>query len=166
VADIEAVEVRVPAVVAGLALLDTVDYADAYRVDTSIERSPEEWMRAFLEGAPRWFQLPWAGLGKSLLGARFGPLRGPGHVLGWRILRDLPDAFAVGLDSAGGLDARLIALTAPGEAVIATQIRLRTRYARSLWPAIRRGHRFFAPYLLARAAARSSRGSVPQASPT
>jgi hypothetical protein len=166
VAAIEAVEVPVPAVVLDLALLDTVDYADAYRVDAAIERSPEQWMRAFLEGAPRWFQLPWAGLGKSLLGARFGPLRGSGHVLGWRVLQDLPDAFAVGLDSAGGLDARLIALTSPGQTIIATQIRLRTRYARSLWPAIRRGHRYFAPYLLSRAATRATSGSAPQASST
>jgi hypothetical protein len=164
VAAIEAVEVPVPGVVGELALLDTVDYADAYRVDTAHEHSPEQWMRAFLEGAPRWFQLPWAGLGTALLGARFGPLRGPGHVLGWRVLQDLPDAFAVGLDSAGGLDARLIALTSPGQAVIATQIRLRTRYARSLWPAIRRGHRFFAPYLLARAAARADSRNVRAAS--
>jgi hypothetical protein len=166
VADIQAVEISVPAMVAELGLLDRVDYADAYRVDTAAERSPEQWLRAFLEGAPRWFQLPWAGLGKTLLGARFGPLRGAGHVLGWRVLQDLPNAFAVGLDSAGGLDARLIALTPPGQAIIATQIRLRTRYARSLWPAIRRGHRFFAPYLLARAAARATSGRLAEAPAT
>jgi hypothetical protein len=136
-----------------MSLLDRIDYEDAYRVDTELQRTPEQWMRAFLEGAPRWFQLPWAGLGKAVLGVQFGPLRASSdHVLGWNVLADRPDLFAVGLDSSGGLFARLITLTPPGQAVVATQIRLDTTRARILWPAIRRGHRYFAPYLLGRAA--------------
>jgi hypothetical protein len=148
----EATEVDVPTSVAELKLLDRVDYEDAYSVDTSVRRTPEQWMRAFLEDAPRWFQLPWAGLGKALLGARFGPRHAADHVLGWKVLEDRPGAFVVGLDSFGGLVVRLIASTPPGRAIIATQLRLDSRYARALWPAIRRGHRFFAPYLLGRAA--------------
>jgi len=152
VTETKPVEVLVPAAVGELSLLDRVDYEDAYRVDTHRQRTPEQWMRAFLEDAPRWFQLPWAGLGKAVLGARFGPLNAAGHVLGWKVLVDRPDAFAVGLDSSGGLFARLISLTPPGQAVVATQIRLDTTRARTLWPVICRGHRFFAPYLLGRAA--------------
>jgi hypothetical protein len=154
-AGIGAIEVPVPTAVAELRLFDRVDYEDAYSVDTDLERTPERWMRAFLEGAPRWFQLPWAGIGTVLLGARFGPLATtPGYVVGWKVLDDRPDAFVIGLDSAGGLAARLVAVTSPGHAVIATQIHLDTTYARTLWPVIRRGHRFFAPYLLDRAARR------------
>jgi hypothetical protein len=137
-------------------LLDRVDYEDAFSVGTPLEQCPEQWMRTFLEDAPRWFQLPWVGVGKVVLGARFGPLlRDRDHVVGWKILYNRPDAFAVGIDSSGGLAARLVALTSPGQAIIATQIRLDTRYTRTLWLAIRRGHRFFVPYLLARAAATS-----------
>jgi hypothetical protein len=89
-----------------------------------------------------------------VLRAWFGPLfSAPHHVVGGKILYDRPDAFAIGVDSSVGLIARLVALTPPGQAIIATQIRLDTRYARTLWPAIRCGHRFFVPYLLGRAAA-------------
>ncbi|OBJ49828.1 hypothetical protein [Mycobacterium sp. 1423905.2] len=150
-----ATETQVPDLVAELGLLDRVDYEDAYTVSTGASRTPEQWLRAFLEGAPRWFQLPWAGLGKALLGAKFGPVTPtPGYVLGWKILHQGNDSFAVGLDSSAGLRARLIAVTAPGRVVVATLIALDTPYARNAWPVIRRGHRFFAPYLLRRAASR------------
>ncbi|QNI08675.1 DUF2867 domain-containing protein [Mycobacterium kubicae] len=148
-----ATEVRVPAPVEQLRLLDRIDYQDAYTVRTEAARTPEQWMRAFLEGAPRWFQLPWAGLGKALLGAKFGPVNPtPGYVLGWKILHRSAESFVVGLDSSAGLRARLIAMTPPGQALIATQIELDTAYARTSWSVIPRGHRFFAPYLLRRAA--------------
>jgi len=154
VSETKPVEISMPAAVGELHLLDRVDYEDAFSVDTPVKQSPEQWIRAFAEDAPRWFQLPWAGIGKILLGAQFGPLfTAPGYVVGWKILYHRPDAFAIGVDSSGGLSARLVALTPPGQAVIATQIRLDTTYARTLWPVIRQGHRFFAPYLLGRAAA-------------
>lgn len=149
----KSVEISMPAEVSELHLLGRVDYADAFSIDTPLDHSPEQWMRTFLEDAPRWFQLPWLGLGKAVLGARVGPLfNSPDHIVGWKILSDQPDSFALGLDSSGGLFARLVALAPPGRAIIATQIRLDTTYARTLWPGIRRGHRFFAPYLLDRAA--------------
>jgi hypothetical protein len=148
------VEIEVPAAVDELNLLSRVDYEDAYAVDTEAIRTPEQWMRAFVQDAPRWFQLPWVGLGKLLLGAKFGPLyNSRDHVLGWTVLHDGPDAFAIGLDSTGGLSARLVSLAPAGRAIVATQICLSTRYARAISPLIRRGHRYFAPYLLARAAA-------------
>jgi hypothetical protein len=150
----KAVEIAVPAAVHELGLLDRVDYEDAYAVRTNSAQTAEQWMHAFIQDAPRWFQLPWVGLGTALMGARFGPMQAPGYVLGWEVLTERPDAFAVGLNSRAGLSARLIALTPPAQAVIATQIRLATRYARTLWPPIRRGHRHFAPYLLTRAAGR------------
>lgn len=147
-----AVEIKVPSSVMQLRLLERVDYEDAFLVDIAVDRSPRQWMRAFIQGAPRWFQVPWVALGVVLLGARFGPLRGSAHVLGWRVLVDRSDVFAVGLESVGGLRARLVAMTPPNRAIIATQIQLDTAYARAVWPAIRRGHRHFAPDLLARAA--------------
>lgn len=150
----EAVEIAVPDEVVELRMFERVDYQDAFRVDSDLTRTPEQWLRAFIEDAPRWFQLPWIGVGVTLLGARVGPMRGPDHVLGWRVLHERPELFAVGLDSIGGLRARLVALAPPGQAIIATQISLATAYARTLWPPIRRGHRHFAPYLLDLAAHR------------
>ncbi len=151
----EPVEITPPATVGELRLFDRIDYQDAYAVDVTVERTPEQWMRAVVDDAPLWFKLPWAAVGKVLLGARFGPMNSTvGYVVGWKVLDDRPGLFVVGLDSEGGLLARMVAVTAPGQAVIATQIRLDTAYARALWPVIRRGHRFFAPYLLGRAARR------------
>jgi hypothetical protein len=152
-----AVEVAVPAAVGELALLDRVDYEDAFQVDTPLRRTPEQWMRAFIEDAPQWFQLLWINLlGRGILRAPIGPMGAPDYVLGWKVIVDRPDAFAVGLDGTNGLLARLIALTPTGHAVLATQIRLDSTPVRMLWPAIRGGHRFFAPYLLSRAASQSA----------
>ncbi|WP_157260670.1 hypothetical protein [Patulibacter minatonensis] len=83
----EPVEIPVPAAVADLRLLSRVGYDDAFAVDTASDHGPEWWMRTFIEGAPRWFQLPWLGMGKAVLGVRIGPLAGsPDHVLGWKVL--------------------------------------------------------------------------------
>jgi len=152
-----AVEVPVPEQVAHLRMFARVDYEDAFCIDTNIARTPRQWLRAFIEDAPLWFQVSWIGAALTVLGAKVGPMHGPDHVLGWRVHYDRPDLFATGLDSIGGLRARLVALTPPGQALIATQISLDTAYARTLWPAIRRGHRHFAPYLLDRAATRPVR---------
>jgi hypothetical protein len=146
-------EIAVPDAVTQLRLLSRVDYQDAFRIDTSVHRTPEQWMRTLIEGAPQWFTLPWLHLlGRALLHAEIGPMDSPDHVLGWKVLVDRSDAFAVGLDSPNGLLARLITVTPPGQTVFATQIRLDATRVRALWPAVRRGHRFFAPYLLNRAA--------------
>ena len=147
----QSLEIPVPNAVAGLHLLDRVDYQDAYCIDTRVERTPEQWMRTILEGAPRWFQVAWPAILGTLAGLRFGPRSASDHVLGWKIVDDRPDAFVIGLESSRGLVVRLIALAPPGQAVFATQLLLETSYARRLWSVARPGHRYFAPYLLARA---------------
>lgn len=78
--------------------------------------------------------------------------RSPDHVVGWQVIAQRDDVFAIGLDTPRGLDARLFAVTTPTEEIVGTFIRLRTGYVRRLWPAIRAGHRFFLPYLLRRSA--------------
>ncbi|HZZ50208.1 MAG TPA: hypothetical protein VFE65_25245 [Pseudonocardia sp.] len=141
-------------------LLERVDYEDAFQVDALGEGTPAAWMRAIIEGAPRWFQLPWINLlGRGILRAQIGPMHAPGYVLGWKVLLDRSDVFVVGLDGADGFRARLITVTPPGRAVFATQIRLGSVFMRTFWPAIRPGHRFFAPFLLSRAGARTAGGS-------
>jgi hypothetical protein len=151
----QAVEVRVPAAVAQLHLFDRVDFQDAYSIDTSIKRTPEQWMRAIVEGAPRWFRVAWPAVLGTLAGLDFGPQDASDHVLGWKVVHDRPDVFVVGLESSRGLVVRLIALAPPGHALFATQLRLENAYARRLWSVARPGHRYFAPRLLTRAARRA-----------
>jgi hypothetical protein len=110
----EAVEVAVPAAVSELSLLERVDYEDAFQIDTPGDKTPEAWMRAIIERAPPWFQLPWINLlGRGILRAQIGPMHAPGYVLGWEVLLDRPEVFVVGLDGADGFRARLITV-APG----------------------------------------------------
>jgi hypothetical protein len=135
-----------------LGLLERVDYEDAFRIDTPAQESPEAWMRAIIEGAPRWLRLPWINLlGRGILHAQIGPMHAPGYVLGWKVLLDRPNVFVVGLDGADGFRARLITLTPPDRVVFATQIQSGSLLMRTFWPAIRPGHRCFAPFLLNRA---------------
>lgn len=152
-AEPHAVEIPVPAAICDLKLLDHIDYQDAFIVDTALRRTPEQWMRTIIEDAPRWFQLPWINLlGRGVLRAHIGPMSTPGYVLGWTVILDRPEVFVVGLDGAGGLRIRLITQASPGQAVLVTLIRFGPRAMRLAWPAVRSGHRFFAPYLLDRAA--------------
>jgi hypothetical protein len=146
------IEVRMPAQIGELHLLDRVDYEDAYCAETRIERTPEQWMRAIVEGAPRWFQRAWPAILGTLGGLQFGPLDAPDHVLGWQILDQQPDRFVIGLESSRGFRVRLVTLVPPGQAIFATQLELGTTHARRLWSVVRPAHRFFAPYLLGRAA--------------
>ena len=148
----EAIEIAMPADVAQLHLFDRVDFEDAYAIDTQIERTPEQWMRAIVEGAPRWFRIAWPAVLGTLAGLDFGPRAASDHVLGWNVVIDRPDAFVIGLESSRGLVVRLITLAPHGHAVFATQLRLETAYARHLWSVARPSHRYFAPYLLDRAA--------------
>jgi hypothetical protein len=145
-------EVRIPAPIEELHLLDRVDYEDAYGAETRIERTPEQWMRAIVEGAPRWFQRAWPAILGTLGGLQFGPLDAPDHVLGWKIIDQQPDWFVIGLESTRGFRVRLVTLLPPGQVIFATQLELGTTHARRLWSVVRPGHRFFAPYLLGRAA--------------
>jgi hypothetical protein len=156
----KAVPAEVPAAVADLNLLDRIDYQDAFVVDTAVRRAPEQWMRWFLEGAPAWFRASWPGALKTL-GAQFEPRGTADQVLGWKILQNGPAETVVGLDATIGLKFRLIALTPIGQTMIATLVSLDTRRARALWVAMRPLHRFFARYLLSRAAAIAIDGSRP-----
>ena len=151
---------QVPAAIADLNLLDRVDYEDAFVVDTAVRRAPEEWMRGFLEGAPGWFRAAWVGVFKTL-GAEFEQHGTADQVLGWKILQNGPAEIAIALDATVGLKARLIALTPTGQAMIVTLVSLDTRRARALWVAMAPLHRFFAQYLLSRAAAMAIVASRP-----
>ena len=133
-------EVSVPASVAALKLLDRVDYEDAYALQTRAQLTPDAWMRLFLEGSP------------SLLGGlvsavfkvlRFGSTStgSADQWRGWKVLHTGPEEFVLGTELGIGMTARLIALTQPGLAMIATQVRLTGHPARAMWAVIAPIHR-------------------------
>ena len=132
--------VAMPAGVAVLKLLDRVDYQDAYSLETRARLTPEAWMRLFLAGSP-------SALG-GFVGSVFTILRlgstSPGAAdqwSGWQVVHNGPEEFVLGTELGIGLTARLIALTPPGHAVIATQVRLDGHPARAVWSVIAPIHR-------------------------
>jgi hypothetical protein len=61
-----------------------IDYADAFRVDAGVERTPGDWVRAVIDDAPlavraRLFT------GWLALGLRLGLPWSPRRVLGWKV---------------------------------------------------------------------------------
>ncbi len=122
--------VSVPASATALKLLDRVDYQDAYALETRARLTPEEWMRLFLEGSPSALRGFVGGVFRIL---RFGS--------GWQVLQNGPEEFVIGTELGIGLIARLIALTRPGQVVIATQVRLDGGPARAVWAVMAPLHR-------------------------
>ncbi|HUP99336.1 MAG TPA: hypothetical protein VM093_02650 [Aeromicrobium sp.] len=145
-------EISVPEAAARLGLLASVDYEDAFSATSTAPRNPERLMRDVLEGAPTWFLHSWSLLlGRAILGNGGLNLRqSPDRVVGWKVLVNREDIFAVGIDTPRGLNARLFTLRSPDQEIIGTQIQLTSEYARRWWPTIRAGHRFFLPFLLRR----------------
>ena len=139
---------------------DRPDYVDAFEVRTPgrDDRTAEEWIRSGLEGAPRWMRWVIVVVHRRVLGFRLGPLDGPDHVLGWRIVTSRPDE--VRLEASSGLLAGALV----GRRVDASSTRLTTLLffgrpsARRVWAVVGPLHRRIAPYLLARAATGAGRG--------
>ena len=130
----------VPASATALKLLDRVDYQDAYALETRVRLTPEEWMRLVLEGSPSALRGFVGGVYRIL---RFGSTS-PGSAdqcSGWQVLQNGPEKFVIGTELGIGLNARRIALTRPGQVVIATQVRLDGGPARAVWAVIAPLHR-------------------------
>lgn len=148
---------RIAAVLETRATDNQPDYIDAFEVSKmgTDTRTPEQWMRAVFESAPRpvrWFLL----LGwRWVLGLRLGPRPSPDHVLGWRIVLTEPDATHLELRSAL-MVARLSLRVARSTTIWITNVHYTRSLARPLWTAVGLIHRQMIPYLLGRAA------SIPQ----
>jgi uncharacterized protein DUF2867 len=129
------------------------DYTDAFEVptDRTDTRTPEQWLRALFEDAPRpvrWFLLlGWRGV----LGLRLGPRPSSAHILGWRIASREPDEVRLELHSAL-MKAQLALHLSSSTAVWSTRVYYTQPLARPLWAAVGLIHRLMVPYLLGRAA--------------
>lgn len=141
------VQIAVPPQIASLAVLDRVHYQDAFAIDTSSRRTPEEWARLTFEQGPQPILAMLRRL-FSALGFRLAPLDVTDQVFGWRIEQNGPDEFVLATQSGLGVTARIIFLTPPGQVVLATLIRLDTRLARAVWTVAAPMHRLTVGYLM------------------
>ncbi|HUR94304.1 MAG TPA: hypothetical protein VMY76_06960 [Gemmatimonadales bacterium] len=138
--------------VTALALLDRVDYVDAFAVPVPRGRRPEDLFRSALATAPHGL-LSFVRLVQTGLGLRLAPTSAE-HPLGWTILRSDDEAFilAAGGDAVAG---RIVARVRAGEFELTTQLRLDTTRARVGWAIAAPCHRTVARYLLDRTARRA-----------
>jgi hypothetical protein len=151
-----AIQIPVPATVSSMGLLDSCRYEDAFSAVAPGGRSPGEWARLILDGAP----------GPLLWGVRFaqGPLLGlhlqredAEHPLGWTIVREDEDAVVLAAEGPGGA-ARIIGTAPAGRVIIATQTRFERRRSRLLWAFLAPVHRRVSRYLLDRAVDKALQG--------
>ncbi len=143
-------QVDVPSGIRDLSTLPTIDYADAFLVDTSAhgDWTPERWAIAVLEEAPpetrSQLLAGWSALGlKSAETDR--------SVLGWDIRRSSADSLLLGRGSRIGMPGELLFARRPDGLLFATFVHHRTAVTRALWAAVRRTHVRTVSSLLARA---------------
>jgi len=146
-------QIPVPAEVAALKLLDRIDYEDAFTTSVPAKRSPEDWARLALDGAPT------ALLGavrcvQQSLGLHLAPTA-EDHPLGWTILRSDSGMFVLGADGNAG-SARIVCITPADRIVLTTQLRFDPARARLFWVLVAPAHRAVARYLLERAKSRAT----------
>jgi hypothetical protein len=139
-----------------LSTLSRVDYEDAFLVETGPEedRTPEQWARAMVEGAPATMQ---RSLRRSwfALGLRLGSARDDRLVLGWRLRRSGPDFALFGAGSRIGMPAELLFQRQGHTLLFATFVRLGNPIVRLVWAGVAPGHRRVVAHLLAQAVRRS-----------
>ena len=102
-------QVEVPPAARSLTTLTQVDYEDAFLLETGRprDRTPEEWARFILEGAPaglrRTLRVAW-----SILGLELGPSGSNRHVFGWELKRNTPDFALLAVRTRLGGSAELL----------------------------------------------------------
>jgi hypothetical protein len=131
------------------------DYASSFAVDCpgAGARSPEQWARATLEGAPRilrWFLLfGW----KNVLRLQLEPERSAGNVMGWTIRTTTPDALTLDVHSSL-LTARKVLKVDHDRLTLTTLVRYERRRGRLIWSTLAPVHHRIEPWLLTLATAR------------
>ncbi|MFE9251140.1 hypothetical protein [Streptomyces sp. NPDC007088] len=148
---------RVPPARRVVAELAGADYASAFTVPaTGLEsRTADHWARAVVEQAPwpvRWALLTgWRGV----LGLRLAPTYAPGHVLGWPVERDEPDAITLRARSPLLLARNTVSVDGAG-LTWTTRVHYERRAGRTVWAAAAQVHHRLLPFLLRRAVRRAA----------
>jgi Protein of unknown function (DUF2867) len=136
---------QIPSRAIELAGLQRVDYADAFAADVGTRRTPEEWIRLSAAALPLLFSA--VRLAHRALGLPLAPPDSPDHPIGWNILRSDSEEAVLGNDGVFGTP-RIVALTPPGQVVIATLIQLNGIRGRAIWAPVAPMHRAVARYIL------------------
>ena len=143
-------QISLPEDARSLSTLPRIDYGDAFRVTAEVNVTPEQWVRAMLEGAPARVRARlW--LGWTALGLRLGPPWSSHRVLGWKVKHSDPAFVLLVADSWLGLRGRLLLRTEPDGLLFATFVQLSNPAVRALWDAITPHHQHVVRSLLTHA---------------
>ncbi|XVU26900.1 hypothetical protein ACQPZJ_07590 [Actinoplanes sp. CA-054009] len=143
-------EAEVGAEEVALAGIAPIHYREGFRFATGERLTAEAWVRRILEGASRSERAKMLAAWR-LLGVGLAPLKAPGQVLGWRILRNDPDVIVLAVRAAAGVSARLVLRAEPGRVTHAMLVRYDTGLGRRVWTRFAPAHRRFYVRLLDRA---------------
>jgi hypothetical protein len=134
-------QIEVPITARALCTLARIDYADAFVLETSlgIDRTPEEWARAILEGAPTALRTKLL-LGWSAIGLKVARGRSARSVLGWQLRASGPEFVLLGADSRIGMPGELVFLPGHDKLVFATFVQQDNFIARAVWAATEPTH--------------------------
>jgi hypothetical protein len=131
-------EIAPPPAARTLSTLARVDYADAFLVSATSDRTAEDWARAVLDRAPAEARAAlrrgWFALGLRLGSARSG-------VLGWELRRNTPDVALLGARSRLGMPAEVLFKREPDGLLFATFVQHRNPLVRAVWAGVAPGHR-------------------------
>jgi hypothetical protein len=145
-----------------LTTLPRLDYHDCFLVDDvrRSDRTPEQWARALVGGAPpkmqRTLRTAWLTLGLKL-----GPADDEQLVLGWPVRLSTDDHVLLSADSRAGFSAELLLKLEPPGLLFATFIQLHNALGRGLWALITPGHQRTVAYVLERGTRPRRRASEP-----
>ncbi|HUZ27817.1 MAG TPA: hypothetical protein VMU90_01165 [Solirubrobacteraceae bacterium] len=130
-------QIPAPPEARALSTLDHVDYADAFLVDPNHpdERTPEQWLRLMMDGAPLHVRSTllsgWSALGLKL---------GSGGILGWRVRQSEADHVLVRAESRIGMPAELLLKRHEAGLLFCTFVQHDNVAARGVWAGVEPVH--------------------------
>jgi hypothetical protein len=134
-------QIAVPPAARALSTLSRIDYADAFVLETGPGevRTPEEWARVVLEGAPLTVRTKLL-MGWSALGLKLAYGHSARSVLGWGVRVSEPEFALLGADSRIGMRGELLFKPEPDCLLFATFVEQNNPAARAVWAATEPTH--------------------------
>jgi Protein of unknown function (DUF2867) len=130
-------QIAVPEAARELSTLRRIDYADAFLLDTSADRTPEQWARTILEDAPAAMRgsllSGWTSIGLKINASGT-------DILGWQLRRSTPDHVLLGADSRIGMPGELLCKREERGVLFATFVRQDNPAARAVWAGVEPVH--------------------------
>jgi hypothetical protein len=150
--------VEVPTAARALCTLPSVDYEDAFLVETGPvqDRTAEQWARTVLEDAPAMMRIALR-RGWSTIGLQFGPNGSDRFVLGWEVRHSTPDFVLLGASSRQGLQAELLFKRQQRKLLFTTFVQHENQAARAMWASVEPVHRPIVRFILEQASRRDRR---------